>query len=82
MGPVVKGPPPIVQIVAAFGVGLIALAVARCSATGQLTPVMACRLDALKVLPADPLNATVADAVDVIQRVRACGQVHGDAGPP
>jgi hypothetical protein len=37
-----------------------------------------CQLDAIKVLPDDPLNATVYDAVDVIARLRACKQVSSE----
>lgn len=40
-----------------------------------------CKLDALKVLPADPMMATVYDAVDIIERVRACHRVETDGGP-
>lgn len=40
-----------------------------------------CKLDALRVLPADPEQATVADARDVIQRLRACNASEQDGGP-
>ena len=40
-----------------------------------------CKLDALKVLPDDPMQATVYDAVDVIERVKACHRQLGDGGP-
>ena len=73
---------PIAQILAGAVVLAATLLVTKCTAGGQLTPRMQCRLDALKVLPSDPLNATVYDAVDVIQRVRACDRSHPDAGVP
>lgn len=44
-----------------------------------------CELDALKILPSDPMQATVYDAVDVINRVRACRAPdvgHHDGGSP
>ena len=72
---------PVAQILASGAALAAALLVTKCTASGQLTPVMQCKLDALKVLPSDPLNATVYDAVDVIQRVRACSRSHPpDAG--
>jgi hypothetical protein len=37
-----------------------------------------CQLDAIKILPKDPLNATVYDAVDVISRLRACESVSSE----
>ncbi len=80
--PTKPGVHPVAQIAGAIAATLLAVVATRCTAGGQLTPVMACRLDALKVLPSDPLNATVYDAVDVIQRVRACDRQHGDAGTP
>jgi hypothetical protein len=44
----------------------------------QLGAQIRCQLDAIKVLPDDPLNATVYDAVDVIARLRACKQVSSE----
>jgi hypothetical protein len=64
---------PLQQIALGCVVGMIALGVPMaCTSSGGLSPVVRCQLDALKVLPEDPLQATVHDAVDVIQRVRAC----------
>ena len=40
-----------------------------------------CALDAVKALPDDPEQATVADAKDVIQRLTAC-RSSVDAGAP
>lgn len=64
---------------ALLGIGAAVLPMS-CGAGGTLSPLMRCKLDALKVLPEDPMNATVYDAVDVIQRVRACHVEAGDAG--
>jgi len=58
-------------------VGSIA-GLAACSAAPQLAGDIACRLDALRVLPEDPEQVTVYDAIDVVNRVRACRG--GDAG--
>ena len=41
---------------------------------------MRCKLDALKVLPDDPMQATVYDAVDVIERLNACHRLDADGG--
>lgn len=39
-----------------------------------------CKLAALEVLPDDPGMVTIYDAVDVIERVKACRRVHADGG--
>lgn len=39
---------------------------------GGVSPLVRCKLDALKVLPDDPGMVTIYDAVDVIERVKAC----------
>ncbi len=49
-----------------------------CSGAPQLTSDVACRLNALRVLPEDPEQVTAFDAIEVVRRVRACGA--GDAG--
>ncbi len=66
-----------------IGIFAIGLPLA-CSAPGQLTPLARCQLEALRVLPEDPQQATVYDAVDIIERVRSCHDVHDhhDAGRP
>ena len=53
-----------------FGVGIAAPIWLPACATAL--PLVECQLAALKVLPDDPEQATVADARDVIQRVKAC----------
>jgi hypothetical protein len=38
-----------------------------------VTPALVqCKLEALRVLPADPEQATVADARDLVARIKAC----------
>jgi len=38
-----------------------------------VTPALVqCKLEALRVLPADPEQATVADARDLVSRIKAC----------
>lgn len=71
---------PLQQIALGVVLGLVALGVPMaCTASGGLSPAVRCQLDALKVLPEDPMQATVYDAVDVIRRVRACKAA--DGGP-
>jgi succinyl-CoA synthetase alpha subunit len=67
-------------LVALAGVGVgVPLA---CGVGAQRIPaVIQCEIDALKVLPKDPQMATVYDARDLVERVRACTLEHGDAGP-
>lgn len=73
---------PLVQVAAGFVIGLVALGPAACgSAHGRLPPVVECKLAALKVLPTDPMQATVYDAVDVIERVGECDRL-SDGGAP
>ncbi len=63
-----------------FALGFCALrGLVACSAAPQLTQDISCRLDALRVLPDDPEQVTVYDAVDVVRRMKACKAV-GDAG--
>ena len=62
-------------------IGWVLLA-ANTTGCGQaaITPQMVqCKLDALRVLPEDPKQATVADAVDLISRIKACHEP-ADAG--
>jgi hypothetical protein len=78
--------PALAPLIAALAVAVCAVAVPQACGSAQhpggVSAAIQCRLDALKVLPADPLNATVYDAVDVIQRIRACKRAHPDAGVP
>lgn len=75
---------PIVQIAAGLVVALLAfgLAPAACGAGGQLTPLMRCKLDALKILPKDPAMATPYDVADIVTRIRACHEEAADGGKP
>ncbi len=66
------------DVTVGFVVGFCLLRLCACSAAPQLTQDVACRLNALRVLPEDPEQVTVYDAIDVVQRVRACKG--GDAG--
>jgi hypothetical protein len=79
--PLAPGPHPILQMIAGAIVAAALIALVKCASAGSLPAVVECKLSALKVLPSDPLNATVYDAVDVIQRIRACGHAHPDGGP-
>ncbi len=80
-------PHPVVQITIGLVVGLVGFGVPyACSgASIQLTPLMACRLSSLDVLPDDPNMATPYDAVDIILRLRKCQETGGllaDGGLP
>jgi hypothetical protein len=59
--------------------GALALMLHGC---GAATPmVVQCKLDALKVLPEDPQMVTPYDAVDLINRLKAC-HAPADGGVP
>lgn len=75
-----SGPHPVIQIALGLVIGLIAMGIPFACGGSSLPGVVQCQLDALKVLPQDSMNATVYDAVDVIERVRACRAEHADAG--
>lgn len=68
-------PGPVVQItlgaaISVVAFGALCLLLNGCGAASQA--LVECKLNALKVLPSDPMQATVLDAVDVIERVKAC----------
>jgi hypothetical protein len=69
-----------VSIGVLIGIGAMWFAVA--CGVGGLSPVARCKLDALKVLPSDPRQATLGDAIDIIERVRACHRAAEDGGAP
>lgn len=62
-----------------IGVGVFALLVGCMG--GGLSPLVRCKLEALRVLPDDPGMVTIYDAVDVVERVKACHQAQADGGP-
>jgi hypothetical protein len=70
-----------IAAVAVIGAALIPWACGARQGDAQ-SALIRCRLDALKVLPEDPLSATVYDAIDVIERLRACKRQAADAGAP
>ncbi len=70
------------KVGAAIGIGGWILLSAHATGCGQsaVTPqLVQCKLDALRVLPTDPKQVTVADAIDVVSRIKACTQP-ADAG--
>lgn len=70
------------QILLGAMISLVAFGVPMAACSGeQLTALVRCKLDALRVLPKDPHMATPYDAVDVIERVNACERAEADAGP-
>lgn len=70
------------QILGGCGLGVLAffLASGFVAACGTTPVLIECQLAALRVLPDDPEQVTVYDAVDVVRRVKACKRT-GDAGP-
>lgn len=63
----------------------IALAVSLSACGTAVTPqLVQCKLEALKVLPRDPMMVTPYDAVDVVNRLNACEAppAAADAGRP
>ncbi len=70
------------QIALGCVIGIVALWVPlACGAGIQLSPLAACKLDALRVLPRERNHLTVYDAVDIYDRVRACESA-ADGGAP
>jgi hypothetical protein len=68
------------EIAAGALVGMVVLGLPLACTNGGLSPSVRCQLDALKVLPSDPMMVTVRDAIDVAQRIRECKRAHPDAG--
>lgn len=65
----------------ALGVGIVMVVLGlplACGGAG-ISPLARCKLEALRSLPEDPGQVTLHDAVDIVQRVRACHQ-ENDAG--
>jgi len=83
MGPQTRGISPLMQIALGALIGIVAIGVpAACGGGTQVTALMLCQLDALKILPKDPAMVTPYDAADIVTRVRACHLVEADGGPP
>lgn len=80
-----ESPGPVAQIAIGTAISLLAFG-ALCvflNGCASMSPsLVQCKLEALKVLPEDPMQATVYDAVDVIERVKACHAGATDAGKP
>jgi hypothetical protein len=80
--PVIPGPSRPIAFGAA--VGLLAFAVISfqfgCGAA-LTSKLVTCKIDALKFLPSDPQMATPYDAVDLINRLKACDAADGGAAP-
>ena len=68
-------PGPAYQIALGAAIGLITfgLLLLTQGCGSSLTPqLVQCKLDALKILPDDPMHVTVFDAVDLVERIQAC----------
>lgn len=63
-----------------IGFGLFLLSQAAC-AGGALSPLVRCKLEALRVLPDDPGMVTVNDGIDLVERLNACHRAAADGGP-
>jgi hypothetical protein len=59
--------------------GMVLVLSLACSS--GLSPVVRCKLEAVRVLPDDPMQATVYDAADLVERLRACHRLEADGGP-
>ena len=62
-----------------IGVGVFALLVGCMG--GGLSPLVRCKLEALRVLPDDPGMVTVNDGIDLVERLNACHRAAADGGP-
>lgn len=65
------------EIAVGVAIGLGVLGPLSCGST--LPALVRCKLEALKVLPDDPMQATAYDAADVIHRLQACHEADGGA---
>jgi hypothetical protein len=61
-----------------IGVGVFALLVGCMG--GGLSPLVRCKLEALKVLPEDPGMVSVYDGIDLVERLNACHRAEADGG--
>jgi hypothetical protein len=68
-----------VAVAGILGWVLLAANATGCGQSAVTPQLVQCKLDALRVLPLDPAQVTVADAVDVVSRIKACHQP-ADAG--
>jgi hypothetical protein len=59
--------------------GCLTLAAQGCATNSS---VIACKLDALKILPEDPRMVTPFDAIDLVKRLNECRKPPADAGAP
>ena len=76
--------PPLVQIAIGLVVGFIVLGIpmSSCGAAQQLTPVIRCKLEALRVLPKERRMLSPYDLEDIYDRVNACYRMGADGGAP
>lgn len=72
---------PLRQILLGSVLCLVTLGPLVVACGGGLSPVVRCKLEALRVLPKDPLMVTIYDGVDVVERVNACDRMSADGGP-
>jgi len=68
-----------IAVAGILGWVLLAANTTGCGRAAIAPQLVQCKLDALRVLPDDPAQVTVADAVDVVSRIKACHQP-ADAG--
>lgn len=66
------------EILVGLVLGAVVLGPFACG--GGVPAVVRCKLQALEVLPDDPGMVTIYDAIDVIERVRACRRLGPDGG--
>lgn len=63
------------EIAAGLVIGLVVFGWLIACVGGGVSPLVRCKLEALGVLPDDPGMVTIYDAIDVIERVKACHRV-------
>ncbi len=68
------------EIAAGLVIGLVVFGFLVGCLGGGVSPLVRCKLEALRVLPEDPMQATVYDAVDVIERLQRCHRDEADGG--
>ena len=60
-----------------IGFWLFLLSQAACAG---VSPLVRCKLEALRVLPDDPGMVTVNDGIDLVERLNACHRAEADGG--
>lgn len=68
------------EIAAGTVIGLVVFGWLTACLGGGLSPLVRCKLEALKVLPDDPGMVSVYDGIDLVERLNACHRAEADGG--